>query len=388
LNNVDLTVNWKDGSSQTAPLQIQTDEFVSDHEITNMTINQQYENPQFGFLLIESTPASPIIMDLDGEVRWQSEIDGKSIRPVFFDSSGFLVGEVSGGSVHKFDFKGQEISSNDLDKRYANFHHNIENGKQGLLANISFRDGTVYKPESVLIEMTPKGTIINSWDFDDIVGGQIQAAGEDPSAFVQNGQDWFHMNSAIYISQDDSIIVSSRTSFVVKVDYSTKKIKWLLGNPAKNWYKNYPLSLQLLAMSIYGNAPIGQHALSVIGDPNHLLVFNNGLGDRSAGDCRTYSSTSLYEINESAMTASEVWTFDNNQTLYSPICGSAYKTSGGEYLMNFATVSSMTAARIMIVDENKNLKFDMLVPKRSGDTTSCDTVYRVKEINLDSLYLQ
>lgn len=83
--------------------------------------------------------------------------------------------------------------------------------------------------------MTPRGGIINSWDFDEIVGGEISSTGEDPSAFVQNNVDWFHMNSAIYVPQNDSLIVSSRENFVLKLDYSAKKIMWIMGDTAKQW---------------------------------------------------------------------------------------------------------------------------------------------------------
>jgi len=397
LNSVDLTVSRIDNTSETTPLTIQTDDFVSDYKMTGIVINKQYVSPEVSYLLIDSTPTAPIIVDIDGEVRWQSTIAGESVRPVYFDGSGFLEGELDGSKVFKINFSGQIIQSNFLaDSRYSSFHHDIELGKQGLLATVGFLDSSVpmnviNEPESVLIELTPQGGIINSWDFDEIVGEEITSKGENPSTFVQNNVDWFHMNSAIYSPQDDSLTVSSRENFVLKVDYSTKKIKWIMGNTEKQWYQNYPQSLRPLALGITGKAPIGQHALSIIGDPDHLLLFNNGFGNNAlpyVGDSRTYSAVSLYEIDESQMTANEIWTFDDNQELYSPICGSAFKTSSGLYLVDFATTDSMTAARIMVVDDSKNIYFDMRIPKRSIDLNSCDTAYRAREINLDSLMIQ
>jgi len=391
LNNVDVTITLNDNSSQTASMQLQTGPYNSASKLTGIVINKPYQNPGTSFLLVESIPVSPIIIDIDGEVRWQTDVPGASLRPTYLENGQFLVGDTTTSSVYKISFQNEVTDAHELnDPRYKSFHHNIEAGKLGLLAEIGFADGAIVKPESVLIEMTPEAVILNSWDFDAIVGGQITAAGEDPSALVQNGVDWFHMNSAIYTS-DDSIIASSRENFVIKVDYSTKKIKWILGNPAKLWYQNYPLSLRPLALSITGNAPIGQHALSVINDPNHLLLFNNGNGNINlpyVGDSRTYSGASLYEINEQQMTATEIWSFYDNQAIYSPICGSVYKTGAGEYLIDFATASGGTLSRIMIVDANQNVNFDMTIPKRALDASSCSTVYRVKEINLDSLSIQ
>ncbi|MGC1454877.1 MAG: aryl-sulfate sulfotransferase [Nitrospirota bacterium] len=390
LNNVDVTIYRSDNTTQTQSMQLQTAEYNSEFKLSGITINKPYDNPNVSFLLIESIPDSPIIVDIDGEVRWQTEVSGASLRPVYFENDGFLAGDTAGNSLYKINFENEVTSVFELnDPRYKGFHHNIESGKQGLLAEIGFADENVVKPESVLIEIAPQGLILNSWDFDAIVGGQIKAAGEDPSALVQGGVDWFHMNSAIYTA-DDSIIASSRENFVIKVDYSTQKIKWILGNPAKLWYQNYPLSLRPLALSITGNAPIGQHALSVINDPNHLLLFNNGYGNPnlpSVGDSRTYSGASLYEINESQMTATEIWSFYDNQAIFSPICGSAYKTESGEYLIEFATAALETMSRIMIVDANQNVNFDMVIPRR-GSENSCATVYNVKEIKLESLSIQ
>jgi hypothetical protein len=397
LNNVDLTVNRLDNTSQTTPLTMQTDDFISDYKMTGIEIKTPYVSPQVSYLLIDSTPTAPIILDIDGEVRWQSTVAGESVLPVYFDGSGFIEGESNGSKVFRIDLSGKVSQTSDLsDLRYHDFHHDIETSKQGLLATVDFQDASnpaavINKPESVLIEMTPLGSILNSWDFNDILGMQIASQGEDPSTLVQNNVDWFHMNSAIYSPQDDSLIVSSRENFVLKVDYSTKKIKWIMGDAAKQWYQSYPLSLRPLALTITGKAPIGQHALSIVGDPNHLLLYNNGFGNVSlpyVGDSRTYSAVSLYAIDETQMTANEIWTFDDNQALYSPICGSAFKTVSGLYVVDFATTDSMTAARIMVIDDSKNIYFDMRIPKRAVDANSCETAYRAREINLESLSVQ
>jgi arylsulfate sulfotransferase len=397
LNKVDVTVTWVDNTSETTPLTIHTAHFISDYNINGIVINKQYENPEVSYLLIDSTPTSPIIMDIDGEVRWQSTLAGEEVLPAYFNGSGFFEGEFNGSKIFTINFIGETIQSAVLsDTRYTNFHHDIESGKQGLIATVGFLDpsdpaNVINRPESVLIEITPQGGIINSWDFDEIVGGEITSQGEDPSALVQNGVDWFHMNSAIYSPQDDSIIVSSRENFVLKVDYSTKKIKWIMGNTGKLWYTNYPRSLQPLALSITGLAPIGQHALSIIGDPYHILLFNNGLGNVAlpyVGDSRTYSAVSLYEINESQMTANEIWTFDDNQALYSPICGGAFKTASGLYVVDFASTESGNAARIMVIDDSKNIYLDMRIPRRPVDGNSCGTAFRAREISLDNMIIQ
>lgn len=403
VNHVDVVVTWQANVSDTIPLTLQTGNFMSDYMLTGVTVSTPYINPTTSYILIDSAPISPIVIDIDGEVRWQSPVTGMSAMPTYFDGSKFIEGQWSlsttgtGNNVFSIALSGAVSPVSSLtDTRYSNFHHDIEPGKQGLIAPVTFYDNSnpaavIDKYGSVLIEMTPLGSIFNTWDFDQILSSQIVSKGENPSTFIQSGVDWFHMNSAIYVPQDDSLIVSSRENFVIKIDYSTKKIKWILGNPAKQWYQNYPLSLRPLALNITGNAPIGQHAVSIVGDPNHLLLFNNGYGNLAlpyVGDSRTYSSVSFYEIDENLMTANEIWSFDDNQALYSPICGSAVKTAFGLYLVDFATTESETAARIMLVDDSKNILFDMRIPKRSVDQVSCLTAYRAREIKLESLAIQ
>ena len=78
--------------------------------------------------------------------------------------------------------------------------------------------------------------------------------------FVRPGVDWFHNNSAIYDPSDDSIIVSSRENFVIKLDHKTGQIIWIFGDPTKYWYTFPSLRAKALTLAPGGLYPIGQHA--------------------------------------------------------------------------------------------------------------------------------
>src|SRR5699024_12576163 len=44
--------------------------------------------------------------------------------------------------------------------------------------------------------------------------------------------DWFHQNSVVYHESDDSIIISGRhQDAVMKIDYETEEIEWILSAP-------------------------------------------------------------------------------------------------------------------------------------------------------------
>ena len=81
---------------------------------------------------------------------------------------------------------------------------------------------------------------------------------------VRPPNDWFHTNSAIYDARDDSLIVSAREHFVMKIDYETGAIRWVLGDPTKYWYQFSSLRAKALTLDSGGLYPIGQHALSAL----------------------------------------------------------------------------------------------------------------------------
>jgi arylsulfate sulfotransferase len=394
VNKIAVQINLKTGESLNALLQIQTDPYADDRALVDTVVTQKYLNPNTSFILLDTQDA-PTILDIDGEIRWQFNKRGENIATVHIDNDTFIAGDAYGRDLFRIDFLGEVISSSTIpDTRYSRFTPNFDAGKQGIFGPMQYKDGMVTKIGSVLVEFSPQAEILRTWDFDEIIGGAIKAAGEDSSKFIMDNVDWFHINSSAYSARDDGIIVSSRENFVVKIDYSTKQIRWILGNPEKMWFKDFPLGLQPLALKTSGKVPIGQHSVSIVGSDEltnqFLLLLNNGFGNQALpyiGDNRTYSTVSLYEINEAAMTATEVWTFDANQEIYSPICGSVYKTAANDFLIDFAAANGDNNAIIMVVDANKILKFSMKIPKRAIDPSSCNMAYRAREIKLEKMQL-
>jgi hypothetical protein len=91
--------------------------------------------------------------------------------------------------------------------------------------------------------------------------------------------------------------------------------------------------------------------------------MNDGYGSLNqppgepSGLTRTFSEVSAYSVNAAAMTAQNVWNFNDGQTIFSPICGSSYE-SGKSYLVDFATADDFLTARLIGLDANKNVVFD------------------------------
>jgi hypothetical protein len=300
------------------------------------------------------------------------------------EGDGFVIGGATSATLYRLGFDGTVEESALADPRYAQFHHNIDYGKQGLLAEVNVNTNGVLNIEAaVLLELTSLGSIINSWDLGAILTTYMRSQGDDPTAFVRPGIDWFHMNAATYDPSDDSVIVSSRENFLIKLDYSTGRIVWIFGDPTKYWYTFPSLRAKALKLQAGGLYPIGQHAVSITPD-GLVMVFNDGLGSLNqppgapAGETRTYSAVSAYSIDSSNLSAQEVWRFDHDQSIYSAICSSAYEVPGGSVLVDYAVADNFTEARLLGLDEAHNVVFDFQYP-----TQFCSTSWNAIPIGLD-----
>ncbi|MGA9366955.1 MAG: aryl-sulfate sulfotransferase, partial [Steroidobacteraceae bacterium] len=365
----------------------------------------------FSFIYIKSLLGSPIIVDTDGEIRWAAPGVVASSFSSAFVGDAFIIGDNTKAAVYRLGLDGtfsqMSLPPNTAD--YIDFQHDIDYGKVGLLAAPDAMTGSVEDVESNLIEMRDNNavanlspsaadaavsnyirsrsavTILNHWDIGAILSSYMTSQGDDAAAFVRPGVDWFHLNSAIYDPSDDSVIVSSRENFVIKLDYSTGAIKWILGDPTKYWYTFPSLRAKALTLAPGGLYPIGQHGLSITPD-GFLMLFNDGLGSADqpagepAGQTRTYSAVSMYSINSQSMTAQDVWDYDADQAIYSPVCSSAYELSDKSILIDYAIADNETEALLIGLDPNQNVTFEFEYP-----TTGCNTSWNARPFPLDNL---
>ncbi|MEI8269711.1 MAG: aryl-sulfate sulfotransferase [Acidimicrobiaceae bacterium] len=281
-----------------------------------------------------SNANTPVISDTDGEVRWVPPTTSTVAGPTsgFFNNALYLG---SGNELIRADLNGVLTTVASYDSYgYTNINeHNIDPGKTGMLIEAA----TATDNESCFIEVDGKGAILHSWNFATIISEAMIAGGDDPSAFVVRSADWFHSNAAAYWKLKNQLIVSSRENFVIAIDYDTHKIKWILGDSSKAWY-SYP-SLRAFALKLAPGttAPIGNHAISITAQ-NELLLFDNGAPSTfevPAGNARNYSVARKYAINQSTMTATEVWNFNHTPQINSPYTSSVYQ-AGSSYLIDYA----------------------------------------------------
>ena len=389
-NAVTLSVRFDDGSVKRLDTTITTPSWTDPVAI--------YARPQFvrarapgsalgfDYFMMKSNYA-PVVVDTDGEVRWWSPTTLRSFSSIFV-GDGILIGD-NAARLTRLRFDGSAVESA-VQGDYLRFHHNIDPGKRGILIEMDGLIGGVIDWENVIADVDPvDGTVYKQWRLADIIADHMVANGDDPSAFVRLGADWFHMNAATYDARDDSLIVSSRESFLIKIDYATGAIRWILGDPTKYWYTFPSLRAKSLALEAGGLYPIGQHAVSVTAD-GMVMLFNNGFASiqqpasAPVGASRTYSTMSAYAIDAAAMTAREVRRFDNGQSVYSPICSSVYELDGS-LLMNYAVAESGSRTRLVGLDSALNVVFDFKFATSGG---GCQTGFNAVPLPLHALTIR
>lgn len=390
-NLVVITLRFRDASTKTLVKAIPTKPYV---DPTGVYANPVVLKPRavgselgFDYIYMKSHYGSPVVVDTDAEIRWVVPGPPSSASSTFVND-GFFVGGQESLGFHNVGLDGSITQGTLTSSSYTNFHHDVASGRVGQLIQLDATENGVLNLENILAEVDAKGQVLKEWDFGAIISQYMSDRGDDPSLFVRPGVDWFHMNSAIYDSRDDTIIVSSRESFVIKVDYDTGRIIWMFGDPGQYWY-TFP-SLRALALTLVGSGlyPVGQHGLAIAND-GALMLFNNGAPNMNQPmgapipPTRTFSTVERYVIDDALRTADQTWVFDYDQSIMSAFCSSAYQVGDGSLLIDYATASGNTKARMVGLDPRDRIVFDF-----EYNSPFCRTAWNARPIAFEDLHVR
>ena len=383
-NQVDLHLEGSDGSHQDLVVHVATDPYVDARGVYDhpTTIRARAAGSSLGYDFIALKPAvsSVVVIDTDGEVRWVGT--STPTQATIFTDNGFVAGSMTSTQLARLELDGEVTGSQLDDPGVLDFTHNIDPGKVGLLAEFDVQ-GEV---DATVAEISPTGSVLAGWKIGELLSAYMSAAGDDPSLFVRPGVDWFHLNAVTYDPRDDSLIVSSRENFVIKLDYATGTPIWILGDPTKYWAQFPSLRAKALTLVGGGDYPIGQHATSLTSD-GLLMVFNDGTASLNqppgtpAGQALSASLVSAYEIDPMARTAREVWRFDHQPELSSQFCSSAYQ-AGDSILVNYAMADDAATARIVGLNANRQVVFELSYANTGG---GCATSWNAVPVPFDQL---
>lgn len=383
-NNVTLNYGFQDGSTQSEGVVISTPVYDDTCAYETPTVLQPRTDStalSYDYIMVKGrcSDFSPAIIDTDSALRWIGPAIIFNITATFFDNA---VYQAAGTVLYRLDLDGTITALHDYSDFGATYlHHNIDRGKAGLILDVD----TASYFESTNLEVDAAGNVLKTWNLADIVSAAMIVGGDDPNQFVYpSPDDWFHNNSTTYNRLDDSLIISSRENFVICLDYETGAIKWILGDPTKKWFQFPSLRQYALTMETDSLPPIGQHAVSITYDQN-LLLLDNGfysLFQNPRGATRGYASSRKYQLDFDAQTATEVWNYEMDQSIVSPICGSVYEDAPLNYLIDYAFVGGYAAteqfAQLLGLDAAGNIAFYYQYP-----TISCNKAFNAIPLHLE-----
>jgi hypothetical protein len=401
VNDVTIKLHFKNKATTTVPVTITTATYVDPFGIYDrpLLVHPRAAGPALGFdfFYMKSSLGSPVIVDTDGRLRWAVPGFPPGYASTFTDN-GFVNGSSRSLQITRAELDGTItlpalIQSTDG----TNFSHSVDFGKQGLMGELDLdvpaaAGAAAMQPEvrSTATEFDPQtGEDFHEWNFVNILSNYMRSHGDDPALFVRPDTDWFHMNMVFYDASDDSVIVSSRENFVMKIDYATSAIKWIFGDPTKYWYTFPSLRARSLTLAPGGLVPIGQHSTTIAPDGN-LLLFNNGTPSfnqpkgEPKGARRLYSAVASYKIDEAHMTVTQQWVFDYGQSLQSRLCSSARQLPDGSVLVDYAQAAGGTQTHIVGLNPAHEVVFDYQYVNHGG----CRTSWNSQPIALDALSIQ
>lgn len=391
-NLVTLSYSFTDGSSATSTVSLPTAPF-SDPPFDKPNVIQKRTAAiplSYDYILVANSNSthSPTIIDTDGALRWVGTDRVQNHYCAFYQNG---VYHFAGTKLVRMELDGTfKVLADYASQSVVGFNHNIDPGKYGIILDANTRSYV----DCVHFEVDAAGRILKKWNLADIIRAAMIAGGDDPSGFVRNsnGQngfssdsDWAHDNAVTYRRSDDSIIISSRENFVIAVDYGTATIRWILGDTTKAWYQYPSLRKFALALSPGSIAPAGQHAVSITHDDN-LLLLDNGTPSAHhapAGVRRDYAAGRKYKLDLLARAATEVWTFDNNKSVFSPFKSSIYEDAPNNFLVDYAVARNPDGsqrAELLGLAASGQKVFNYSYPSPSGYVA-----YRSIPIHLENL---
>lgn len=263
--------------------------------------------------------------DANGDVRWYStrynshifqELNSGNLLYLTKESNDadtynvLLETDYLGKIYNRYDFSSSS-AANDTGKSEGEMtvihHDGIELPSGNLLLTVN--DGSNYIEDTMIELNRETGEIEKTIDLKDILPESFYE--EYDSTSREDGKiDWFHQNSVEYDESDNSIVISGRhQDTVMKIDYETNEIKWIMGD-SSGWPDSYQKYFLEGDVKVSG----GQHAAIVLPDQDDndkttdILFYDNNIsvtrGDEETSE--KYSEARQVRINEEDMTIEEI----------------------------------------------------------------------------------
>lgn len=366
-SSVSIALTHQDGSIEVKDLELTTGVAPNPAKMPSMEV--EYDVERVSEIAPGLTFCAPsggsyyYAVDIEGDVRWYYAFGGNvGIDGVSFNDEGHLLlldgskastAETNNFSAMEIDLLGREYRSYYLPN--MSFHHELKqlaNGNYLALAT----DYTKSTVNDVIVEFDPgSGEIARRWDMDEVLGRYGISRLATPSYELpvlsdelgDYNENWFHANSALYLEDEDCLIVSSRhQSAVFKIDCSSGEVLWVFSDP--EGYIGTGLE-DLLLTPVDSEAcsvgsfqwQYGQHAAMICSD-GELALFDNGnyrtkLAENRVFASDNYSRVLKLDVDEDAKTVSLSWEWGREfaSEHYCALIGDIDELGADHYLTTF-----------------------------------------------------
>ncbi len=377
-----------DHSFTTGPIPAERLPNITAQQFGVGTLSNGVELFSFSPDIVGGNLLSTVATDLEGNVIWYYDLESEDFPyPIKPMANGHMLVnaapvDVTGpNEIREIDLAGNIINRVTLDDvnqalggifQVAAFTHDVAvlpNGHWILLGNYpetinnvpGIPDGTVMLGDALIDWDVERGRAVWTWSaFDHL----------DLTRAPYGMADWTHGNAVIYSPDDENLIVSMRNqNWILKINYQNGagdgSILWRLG-PGGD------ITLPSAETPIEWN--YGQHYPTIV-SPNSagifsLMFFNNGnnrVVDNINAVCgypgvvACYSSVPVFQIDESAKTATVLWE-DDLLPFYSLCCGDALELPNGNVEFDIAyDVNSPNLSYIEEVTQSKDLVWKMSI---------------------------
>ena len=376
LNTVTLTATDSSGKISEATIQIQT-EAIERGLIGNMIIQTDSTNTGMLAQGVNFLFTHKVAFDAHGDIRWLNNTWSELAATLYDYGAGTYI--TASGAYHEGDvlFMERNLLGKFLRVWYSPFgaHHDIAQGENGNLLVAGSKGDSI---EDYIYELDGStGEVIHALDLKTILprsSERLNAAQQAQSILNDNwrlmASDWFHLNAILW--DDGDVILSGRSSSaVVKLDWPSGQIEWIMASPF-GWlpmYQKYLLTPKAnqaeFEWSYFQHAPCLLPDQDNNPDTQDILLFDNGtirfgepdvralLRTGKTTEIQNYTRMVHYRINEKEQTIEQIWQYgkERGEELYSERCGDANSLPNGNRLGLFL---------IELDDENNSFGYTVI----------------------------
>lgn len=326
-------------------------------------------DPNFGLL---------VAVNAQGEIVWYYKTDHQVFDPVALQNGNFAyLAHRANGLMYEADMLGNVVASrystgvpkdvpaDSIPIETDTIHHSFEQMPNGnfLILSTEVRHFDAYPASEshvpaptaasnvigdIVLEVEPNGKIVRQFKLFDLIDPMRIGYDSLGTGFYQEtyaevhkspGKDWSHSNSIFYDPKTDSVLISVRhIDAVVKLNMTTGKVVWILGN-----HDDWSEAEQKLLLEPVGDNlqwQYHQHAAKLT-PQGTVLLFDNGNYRARPGQERqkpedSYSRAVEYKVDEQNMTVEQVWAYGEaaDERFHSPfICDVDWLPQTGNVLV-------------------------------------------------------